>query len=297
MSDPVMATALQFTNEALVKDLLARQLRHGRLALLIGSGISRPFGLPSWEDLVDRIFSKKNDSRPAGFDLTMAAELAEKRHYPGNRAAFESAVHQALYLDAKLSFRDLRRSDVLCAIGALVISSRRGSAAVINYNFDDVLEQYLAFHGFDIQSVYIDRHWSGLADVTVYHPHGFLPANSKKERDGSIVITREDYNRVVGKDGDLWRQLLKTLLRTRMCLFLGLGVRDAAVDSLVAEVHRDHASNGNPPYWGFTFTTEENPVDEPLWIARGIHVLRVPDYFEGLASYLCEICQRAATIS
>jgi hypothetical protein len=295
--DRIMATALHFQNESMVKDLLARQLRRGRLAILIGSGISRAFGLPDWEELIDRMFAAEGTVRPTDMtDLTMAAELLEKTNYNDLYADFLTSIHTALYLKANVTFRELRKSDVLAAVGALAIASRRGSAAVVIYNFYDILEQYLRYHGFEIHSVITDRHWAGPSDVTVYHPHGFLPFSEKDARSERVVITRQDYNRIVGQDGDLWRQLLRTTLRTRMCLFLGLGVRDTAIDSLIDKVKADHAANGEFPYWGFAFTTAERPADEPLWNARGIHIEHVPDYEEGLANYLFEICQRAAAM-
>src|ERR1035437_7294833 len=53
-----------------------------------------------------------------------------------------------------LHYTSILRNDLLIALGALLMGSKRGSVTeVLNVNCDDVLNWYLALHGFDTQVV------------------------------------------------------------------------------------------------------------------------------------------------
>jgi hypothetical protein len=124
---------------------------------------------------------------------------------------------------------------MLSAIGSLVMSSRRGYVAnVVNFNFDDLLEIFLEFHGFVTDSVFKDRHWAGNHDVTIYHPHGFLPLDKRHPSSDDITLGTDDYLTVMLPDArNLWRPLLQTFLRTHTFLHIGLSGKDPNLQSLI----------------------------------------------------------------
>src|SRR5258706_12337035 len=156
---------------------LGSTLRAGSLALFLGAGVSKPLGLPDWPTLISRVATR------AGLTLD-ASTIADAK---SSRVAMDSVessnafpeysklVHDALY-DGLTFTDDIVTQKLLVAIGALTMSSRRGSVrTVVTLNFDDVLEQYWSIHGYSWQLV------TGLptllqeTDVTMYHPNGYLP--------------------------------------------------------------------------------------------------------------------------
>ena len=69
-----MADRTKYEDPAFLNDYLARQLRKGSLAVILGAGASCGFGLPGWETLVDRMFAKSSATKPATLSPEMAAE-------------------------------------------------------------------------------------------------------------------------------------------------------------------------------------------------------------------------------
>ena len=135
MSNALASSAVQFKNESVLKEHLARKLRQGSLALLVGSGISLDIGLPSWEGLLTRMLEAEGVASPTlSADLLEEAELFERKYCKGDYGSFVEKVRTALYATAELSFHSLRQSDTLAAIAALVMASRRGSAVTVTFN-------------------------------------------------------------------------------------------------------------------------------------------------------------------
>ena len=67
-------------NENSLIDLLSYSLNVGRLSLALGSGVSVPFGLPSWSLLVSRLYMNENEDIPnenteVQSPLTLSAHL------------------------------------------------------------------------------------------------------------------------------------------------------------------------------------------------------------------------------
>lgn len=288
-----------FEDDSSLCSYLARQLVRGRLAIVLGAGISVPFGLPGWQRLIERMFEEKGTSVPTGnYSLESLAEHFRRQYYPSDAPGFIGAIHRSLYRGVSSDFSLLRANATLASVGALVMGSRRGSASeVITFNFDNLLEVYLRYYGFVTTSAFCERHWAGYADVTVYHPHGMIPVESDAQRSSDVVFDQHSYSAVVGKEGNLWRQLALTIMRRRTCLFIGLSGRDINLDSMLASTKDEHASGAeNTAYWGVTFTTDTDAVTAGQWEARGVFTKVVGDYDRALPEFLFRICQDAASI-
>ena len=299
MSKSVMSLIDDFNDRGSLTKYLGHQLFRGRLALILGAGISKPFGLPEWDDLISKLFEKKGDTKPADKTAAQLAEFFRLKYFEDDSEGFKTAVHEALYENASADFKSLRENGTLAAFGALVMSSRRGSTSdVINFNFDDLLELYLEYHGFVTDSVTNDVHWKQTADVNVYHPHGFLPFDTSKPRSDEIVLDQSSFSKVVGKEGDLWRQTAMSIFRRRTCLFVGLSGDDTNLDSMLIEAKQQHAANlENTCFWGVKFSAAENEVERSLWQERGVYYQLISDYHTDLPSFMFEICQHAADLA
>jgi hypothetical protein len=277
---------------------LAKQLNSGKLTLILGAGISTAFNLPDWPSLLTKLYNQQGAIPPAGYDLTKQAEDFRTVYYKNDTPGFLQAVHKALYNGVSIDFDKLRRNATLGSIGALVMASYRGSASeVITFNWDNLLELYLQYHGFVTMPVTNEKHWSGSADVTILHPHGFLPYDLNDGTSDDIVFDMMSYAGFIGKEERPWRQRLLSLMRSRICLFIGLSGNDHNLNSLLTTCKPQHASiNENTLYWGVTFTTSNESIDINFWENRGVYCKTISSYVTDLPGFLFKICQQAARL-
>lgn len=287
-----------FTSEEALKQHCANHLAMGRLALVLGAGVSMACDLPDWNTLTNEVFRINGHTRPESLNDEEAAEYLLTECCESNEMEFASTVRQALYQGYSLSADDLRKKDLLMAIGALAMSSRRGNTAnVITFNFDDLLETYLRYLGFSMQSVNKVPAWDNRADVLVLHPHGLLPSDMTTEVDHGIVLAQAQYDTIIGKDSNIWRQILMNIMRSNLCLFIGLSGKDNNLKQIMTDVHETHVCNTEEArWWGIRFS--DNPDDplKPSWEHRGVFQHSLNNYDE-LPSFLFEVCQLASQIS
>jgi len=267
----------------------------GRLGLFLGAGISLFYGLPSWEILVSRVCeSVREDPLASGEDPIKKIAYLRSRYFDRKVPEFRKAVKEALYRGKTLDFEEIRKSPTLAAIGSLVMSSKRGSAArVFTLNYDDLLENYLEYHGFLTSTVYSDRHWATNDDVTIYHPHGFLPISGKADSE-DIVFGTSEYLDIMSSE--LWRPLLQTALRTHTFLYVGTSGDDIHVQSLIASVKGKYPDEGGYYYQGVRFALE-GAKDEVGYVLEGDGVFthRLSSY-DDIPAFLFKICQQARVL-
>ena len=227
-------------NRSNLIDHLAQQLVRGRLGIFLGAGVSAFYGLPGWTELVNRLSARSGEPElEGGDDPILRVGALRAKHYKGKTPEFLAAVKQELYQTKTLDFEQIRKNDTLAAIGSLVMSSKRGSAAkVITLNYDDMVENYLEFHGFVTSPVWKLAHWANADDVTIYHPHGFLPLAPDRKDSDDIVLGTQEYYDVIKSH---WRPLLETFLRTHTFLYIGLSGADMHLQSLIHGIKDVHA--------------------------------------------------------
>jgi len=290
-----MATIDDWQQEPTLLRFLSKQLANGSLTLVLGAGVSDHFGLPSWRTLIKNLFAAKRSPVPRK-DPKRQAEDFRNRYYESDVPGFLKAVKVALYRGVKVDFDSMRSHNTLAAIASLVMASNRGSASrVITFNFDDLLEIYLEYHGFVTLSVGERMHWSRAVDVTVLHPHGLLPYKGPRLDSADIVFDQFSYTKVIGTPGSAWRQLLLSTMRTHTCLFIGLSGDDDNLDSLLEKCMNQHASRlDNSLFWGVAFSTSDK--NEKFWKRRRVFLKKVDDYDRALAQFLFQICQGAAAL-
>jgi hypothetical protein len=296
MAKVTMPKRTDFDDVAKLGRYLAQQLDRGRLALVLGAGISTAFNLPSWPDLLKRLYAHQKAKPPKNADLKQQADYFRVTYYQNDKAGFIKAVREALYEGVSANFQDLRRNATLGAIGSLVMASQRGSASeIVTFNWDNLLELYLEYHGFVTRTAKDERHWAGRADVSVLHPHGYLPFDPKDKGSDNIIFDQTSYAEVIGKEDKPWRQKLLTIFRSHTCLFIGLSGTDDNLISLLQTCRPQHASrNENTRFWGITFTTSKNNAQATLWEERGVYSKSISSYKTELPQILFEICQEAA---
>jgi hypothetical protein len=291
-----MTTASDFEDEDKLVEYLACQLRFGRLSVVLGAGISMNFGLPSWENLLERMFAAKKEAIPKSESLERQAEFLRGKHFKNDTPGFLQLTHDCLYETAEVGFNELRKHPTLCALGALVMASQRGNAStVITFNFDNVLELFLNYYGHYSQSLFTEVFWRDAADVTVIHPHGFLPFDLADGTSRDIVFDQKSYSTTIGDETNVWRQLLLSTMATSTCLFIGLSGADNNLDSVLIAAKERHAINSEgTAYWGVVLKQDPKEVEQQLWGDRNVFVKDVVDYEQHLPELLFKVCQQAA---
>jgi len=244
-------------NESRAIEFLAGKLREGTLVLVLGAGTSLEANLPDWLTLINRLRAR------AGLDPMMPPQSADKlqaaadeiknQFCKGSEIEFAQLVKTCLYEGVSLS-SDILKNDLLIALGALMIGSRRGSVKrVLTLNFDSLLEWYLALHGFVPRMITQPPAMEGAEDVRIYHPHGFLPHPTLSYVASDFVILgSHSINRRLGTTGEPWFELMRHLLRTGVCLFVGLSIdsfRDRALAPLLVTVGAELQHSRPTGFW------------------------------------------------
>jgi hypothetical protein len=281
-----------------------------RLALFIGSGISLKLakgddgllmGLPDWETLIKNLYSLKGEKPPVNTDFPKAAESFRLRFCKDDDDLWIATVSEALYRDATLDFETIRKNDTLGAIGALIMASLRGSVSeIVSFNYDDVLERYLTYHGLKVIPTFEERFWANRGDAIIYHPHGFLPSPGSPfaTRSTFVVLDRKSYSARTGHSDERMNQKMETVMQSHTCLFIGLSGDDERLDNLMLRTQSEGKHARNPTetaYWGVAFSTSHDPTDALRWEERGVYLHTLGSYQPDLPRLLFEVCQKAAT--
>ena len=256
-------------------DLAPRRLRQAweaqNLTLYLGAGVSVGNGLPTWERLVLAMyFSAVNRNRLGGWRpypnyLYAIAEwhlersnepldiTARKiRRYHQDPQDFLESLRQTLYAGFVESgqyedawFQPLEpgalreANSTLDAVARLCESGgadRKGVRAVINYNYDCLLET--ALRSLDCQPI-----WRPVSldpeKVPIYHVHGYVPiGDAGGSTAEEIVFTEEQYHQVA-QDTYSWPNLVQIqCLSSSVGLMIGLSLSDRNIRRLLDAVNK-----------------------------------------------------------
>lgn len=242
-----------------------------RLVLFLGAGVSIPYGIPSWNNLVlELLFEQAGHTRRLGrmlphyrralaswmtdyFDYSplvlarMVERDAKKRSQKkGARAMgdgtpiFLEKLRTQLYAACKTP---PNTRTTLQAIGDLIKRSKGNVRCVVNFNFDGLLEEELETRQIPTISIFDGaRQHSG--HFRIIHPHGFVPRSGPIVRD-HVVFTENDYHDLTQKTFHWGLSEIVNELRHSTVLFIGLSMSDPSLRRLL-----DASQNSKiPPHW------------------------------------------------
>jgi hypothetical protein len=223
-----------------------------RLVLFLGAGVSASQGLPSWNKLVLDLLLSHAASTPRwhklephyrralvkwlheelGYDPLVLARLVKKsllekaRRRLGEAPAehrFWELVRAQLYLDC----RSRVASGTLAAVAKLVERAAQGGhlAAIVTFNFDDLLEQELRRRQVAYHVVHGARRATGRG-LPIVHVHGYLPQQAPVPEDPNLVFTEDDYHRITEVAFHWAATAIVSYLREHTGLFIGLSMND-----------------------------------------------------------------------
>jgi SIR2-like protein len=286
-------------NHHLALGKLGPLLREGSLTLFMGAGLSMSSKkYQNWPDLVRSCTSELKlnkviaDNEPIDNLLRYMDDVRRKIK---NEAKYRELVNKHLNAAAALDYSDAANL-LLMAVGALCMGSKRGSIKeVVTYNFDDLLEWYFALNGFVAQPVTDLPFLAKDPDVTVYHPHGFLPKLTKKGNSQRFVFDQLSYERTIGNENDAWFALCKQILLSKIAIFVGLSGKDPAMMTLVQRVHDTLEAQQQLRPVGFLLIldSEIGDGDKEHFIERGVIPLGFKNHDE-IYKFLFQISKKAS---
>ena len=245
--------------------------RDKRLVLFLGAGVSIPYGVPSWKNLVlELLFEQAEHTRRLGrmlphyrralaswmtdyFDyspLVLARMVEEDAGRRGRRKGMRQPVdgqqiflqklRTRLYADCKTP---IGKRTTLQAIGDLIERSKGNVRCVVNFNFDGLLEEELALRKIPTISI-SDGNRQHSGEFRIIHPHGFVPRNGPIDR-GTVVFTEGDYHKLTDQVFHWGLSEIVNELRHSTVLFIGLSMSDPSLRRLLDASHNSKI----PPHW------------------------------------------------
>lgn len=244
------------TPETAVKHLQTA-FNDGNLTLVLGAGISMKYGIPKWDELLQRLLLKTIEQKPdkavalskffskifnptpiiAGRYLQTA--FSDKK----NLNQFEKEVRQALYQ----TFDELEKSETVDEI--LQFCAAPGNTpnldSIISYNYDDIIESKLKNSLYEIpfQTIYGQGINPDNKTLPIYHVHGYLPKIGIIGDENAITlgehIYHKQYNNIYS-----WNNIVQiNKFRDKTCLFIGTSLTDPNTRRLLDIANSQKRSN------------------------------------------------------
>ena len=211
-------------------------LRRGRLTLVCGAGISVGAGIPAWGDLLVQLLEAMMERISKDHSLNLgrkAAKEFQQRHnasslilgkYLKNNLGkdFPTEMRNALYAS------NPAKSTLIEMIAKLARPQRDGKPldSIITFNFDCLIEEYLATNNIIHKSIFSESIKHGSNELPIYHVHGYLPRTGRISSDIELVFSEDAYHSQF-IDPFSWSNLIQlNKLTHNTCLFVGISLTD-----------------------------------------------------------------------
>jgi SIR2-like domain len=274
---------------------LGEHLFRGSLALVLGAGVSKPLGLPTWEELLAACFKEIGVPPSKIPDLELrATDLAEA--CVRKSRDLKKVVLDCLYPPKGLSPVALMASKRMGALGAMLMGSRRGTVKdVLTFNFDSALEEYLTLHGYVVRIVTELPTLIGSEDVTIFHPHGYLPSKSARgTASDSLIFTKQSILQRTGDHENRWWGVLRELVRSKVLVLIGIS-EDTAVGNAMGPILQHEADQIAPKRPSAFWIAKRDPRPGFGAVLRDANIVTVAvGANERIDDFLLSICREAA---
>jgi hypothetical protein len=227
------------TSKTAIRNLkIARN--EGNLNLVLGAGISSIYGLPTWDNLLQRLLFKTLEQEPQKaviiskvftkiFDpspLIAGRYLQDTLVDENLKNRFEKEVRSALYE----TYNEDADSLIMDEIVKLCVApgNTPNLNGIITYNYDDVLESKLLSKGIDIpfQTIYGQGINPANKSLAIYHVHGYLPRKGRINSRNAITLGEYVYHAQYS-DTYSWNNIVQiNKFRDKTCLFIGVSLSD-----------------------------------------------------------------------
>jgi hypothetical protein len=239
-------------NKQYIKELKESYDKNG-LVLFLGAGVSSSAGMPDWEALISKLITDvigkglSNGLDASDDEIQIIANelqkinsfspLVEARYLRDSfEDEFEKKISENLYRE--INKDGISTSKVLDYIVKLFMPKRTGPGikAIINYNFDDLIETNLQKISVKCCPVCTNSYLVSPEQLAIYHVHGFLPRNEKDYKGipkGLVVFSEEGYHNLI-QDAYYWSNIVQlNCFFENTCLMIGLSVTDPNLQRLL----------------------------------------------------------------
>ena len=222
---------------------LKMEYKKDNIVLFLGAGASKGAGIATWDALISELYVALVDKQLRARHIQMDKEsrdklaqeiIAQNGNSPllqtrflrkGFEDGFEELVGKILYRNAK------KTSPLLEEIGQLCIPNRGklGIRAIVNYNFDDLVEKNLEHLRVKHRSIYSEGVLPGNEELGIYHVHGFIPQNKEnysKLAESLLVFSEEGYHKLMLEPYNWANMVQLNYMINNTCVFIGLSLTD-----------------------------------------------------------------------
>ena len=257
-----------------VPDVLLQAHEEGRVVFFCGAGISYPAGLPSFKNLVDRIYevvgtekteAEESAFRKGSYDGTLG--LLEKR-LPGGREKVIEALSNAL----EPKFRRKHAKRTHSALLTLA-TTRQADLHLVTTNFDRIFEKLtskrkprILTHAAPSLPVPKKSRWNSLVYL-----HGLLPKVLDDQELNRLVLTSDDFG--LAYLTERWAaRFISELFRNYSVCFVGYSINDPVLQYMMEAIAADRMLGESSPqpyaFGDYEAGNEDDKLRE--WKAKGV---------------------------
>lgn len=231
---------------------LEKDFADGGLTLVLGSGVSKSWGAPSWEELSSRVILRAGLQKGEQVVGNPPLQLEAAAIKLGNER-FTDLLREEIWsgVNSPSSSSMINSKATLAVVARVILADHnhgpsRRFLRVITFNADDLLEQSIAalakttgdttLRECPITKV-ISRashhpmHRTGLKAVPIYHLHGYLPRKKgatawHEDGSDSLVFTDSQYWASGSWPTSYANRVMLNALHDSHCVFIGLSMTD-----------------------------------------------------------------------
>lgn len=293
---------------------LQREYAADNLVLFLGAGASKDANIATWDNLISSLFVELINKEMAKEKKPITSEdcnqiikslVETKERSPllqarllrrSLEADFEDSIRRNLYKDAK------KTSDLLKELAQLCIPNRgkTGIQAIVNYNFDDLIEKNLKQSRVKYHSIYAEGMIPTSDEIGIYHVHGFLPQKKGEYKNlakSLLVFSEEGYHKLL-LDPYNWANISQlNFLINHCCVFIGLSMTDPNLRRLL-EISAQKQADGDLSCKHYLITTKDKikgsdqsngvadfenvnaSLQESLYEELGVNVIWIEEFSE-----------------
>lgn len=222
---------------------IEEKYRQDDIVLFLGAGASLDAKIATWDTLISELFvtlvNRQLDINGIKLEEAQRIRITEEiikqnGNSPllqtrfirqGIEKEFENEVRNILYKDAERKSRLLEEIGQLC----VPIRGKIGIRAIINYNFDDLVEKNLEDLRLKYCSVYREGVMPDFDEIGIFHVHGFLPEKQEgfdNLAKSLLVFSEEGYHKLMLEPYN-WANITQlNYLMSNTCVFVGLSMTD-----------------------------------------------------------------------
>jgi len=253
-----------------------------KLVLVFGAGLSKNFGLPDWNTLLQELIliTFQQESHQSYDNANVLAKLYTHFFNPNplisarflrnyfikeEISSFEELVRKILYKNFKKD--SLSKSNLLDEILQFCVAPGKSPNldSIITYNYDDVLETFLSKQKIKIpfRPIFKVGDKPRLDELPIYHVHGFLPQKGKLTESHKITLSEDIYHEQYTNIYS-WNNIIQiNKFRDNACLFIGVSLTDPNLRRLL-DIANTQRGEETPQHFMFKRKFQINELNELL---------------------------------